>query len=71
MSSIQAAVDGQGIALGWSHLVYDLLAAGLLVRPTDAAYRSGDAVYIVMPSNAAPSLEPSYFGVSCSSRPVP
>ncbi len=30
---IQAARDGQGIALGWRHLVDDLIAAGQLIRP--------------------------------------
>jgi DNA-binding transcriptional LysR family regulator len=31
--SIQAAVDGVGIALGWGHLVDRLLDSGALVRP--------------------------------------
>lgn len=32
---LQAALDGQGIALGWSHLVEDLIADGRLVRLAD------------------------------------
>lgn len=35
--SIQAAVDGVGVALGWGHLVDQLLEAGRLVRPLGAA----------------------------------
>lgn len=33
--SIQSAVDGLGIALGWGHLVDQLLKTGKLVRPID------------------------------------
>jgi LysR family glycine cleavage system transcriptional activator len=31
--SIQAAIDGVGVALGWGHLVDQMLATGRLVRP--------------------------------------
>lgn len=50
LGSIEAAVQGQGIALGWRHLVRDHLKAGRLVPALDVAYRSGDAVYLVMPA---------------------
>ena len=32
---MQMALDGQGLALGWEHLVGDLLREGRLVRPVD------------------------------------
>lgn len=32
-SLVKLAIDGQGVALGWNHLVAPLVAAGLLVRP--------------------------------------
>lgn len=50
LASIEAAVHGQGIALGWKHLIRDHMLAGRLVRPLNATYRSGQAIYLVMPS---------------------
>lgn len=50
LGSIEAAVQGQGIALGWRHLVRDHLKAGRLVPALDVSCRSGDAVYLVMPA---------------------
>ncbi|WP_037152715.1 LysR substrate-binding domain-containing protein [Rhizobium freirei] len=50
LSSIEAAVLGQGIALGWKHLVHDHVRAGRLVYPLDAVHRSGQTIYIVMPA---------------------
>lgn len=47
--AIQAARDGQGIALGWERLVHDLLATGELVRLTTASFKVSDAYYIVVP----------------------
>ena len=50
---LQAAVDGEGIALGWTHLVADLLAEGKLMRiggtirtqnPFQVMYRKGLAL---------------------------
>lgn len=38
---IQAAIEGQGVALGWLGLVDNLLQSGRLVRPCDGALRSG------------------------------
>lgn len=50
LSSIEAAVLGQGVALGWKHLVHDHVQAGRLVHPLDAVHRSGQAIYVVMPA---------------------
>ncbi len=53
---LQAACDGQGIALGWSVLVDDLLADGTLVRPLQAELESARAFYFVL-SNKTPRPE--------------
>lgn len=54
LSSIEAAVLGQGIALGWKHLVRDHIAAGRLVPAADIFHRSGDTVYLIMPAQRPP-----------------
>lgn len=54
LNSIGAAVLGQGVALGWKHLVYDHLKAGRLVCPIPLSYRSGQSVHIVMSAQRAP-----------------
>ena len=50
LGSVKAAALGEGIALGWRHLVEDHLASGQLVTPLQETYRSGHAVYLVMPA---------------------
>jgi LysR family glycine cleavage system transcriptional activator len=47
---IQAALDGQGIALGGGRLADDFLARGVLVRPIAATLRSELAFYLVIPT---------------------
>ncbi|MBX8800027.1 LysR family transcriptional regulator [Ochrobactrum sp. MR28] len=54
LSSIKAAVHGQGIALGWKHLVHDHITAGRLVPAIDVCHRSGDTVHLVMPAQRPP-----------------
>ena len=54
---IQAALDGQGIALGFSHIIDGVLSKGLLVRPIEHTLSKGLAVYVVVPSGV--SLSPS------------
>ena len=50
---IQAAIDGQGVALGRDVLVVDALADGRLVRPFEAMGLPGDfAYYIAYPEGA-------------------
>ncbi|ESY85667.1 LysR substrate-binding domain-containing protein [Mesorhizobium australicum] len=48
---IQAVMEGQGIALGWRHLVERLLSTGLLVPVTDHVMKTGTAFYVVWPKN--------------------
>lgn len=50
--AIQAAVQGEGVALGRSALVADDLAAGRLVRPFDLSLPAGFAYYLVYPPRA-------------------
>jgi LysR family glycine cleavage system transcriptional activator len=47
---IQAALDGQGIALGGARLAEDLLARGALVRPVEATLGSERAFHLVIPA---------------------
>jgi DNA-binding transcriptional LysR family regulator len=46
---LQAACDGQGVALGWSLLVDDMLADGTLIRPVAAEVESASAFYTPTP----------------------
>lgn len=53
--SIQAAVDGVGVALGWGHLVDRLLESGQLVRPCgSASVRTDDGYYLLIPDDRRP-----------------
>ena len=49
---IQAACDGQGVALGFSGIVDGLLARGDLVRPIADSRGRGQAVYLAVPAGA-------------------
>lgn len=46
---LQAALEGEGIALGWRHLVQHLLRDNGLVLAVPDHYQSSDAFYIVTP----------------------
>ncbi|KJZ36691.1 choline sulfate utilization transcriptional regulator [Pseudomonas fluorescens] len=46
---IQAAIGGQGVAIGWRHLVDNLLAQGLLCRPVAESAMSSLGYYVVVP----------------------
>lgn len=48
--AIYAAINGQGIALGWHRLVADLIQQGRLVRLTDASIRTRAAYFVVVPT---------------------
>jgi LysR family glycine cleavage system transcriptional activator len=52
---IQAALDGQGVALGFSGLALELIASGRLIRPINAEMTRGLAVYVVTPNRVKPS----------------
>jgi DNA-binding transcriptional LysR family regulator len=47
VSVIHAALNGQGVALGWRHLVDGLLAEGRLTDMTGHVMRTGSAFYVV------------------------
>ena len=47
VSVIHAVLNGQGVALGWRHLVDGLLAEGRLVEMTAHVMRTGRAFYVV------------------------
>ncbi len=53
---VQAALDGEGIALGWLHLVKNHIASGRIVALTGHVMRTGDAFYVVWPKGLALSL---------------
>jgi DNA-binding transcriptional LysR family regulator len=44
---MQAAMEGQGVALGWRHLTERLITAGLLVRVTGHALITGKGFYVI------------------------
>lgn len=46
---IQAAIGGQGVAIGWRHLVDNLLSQGLLCRPIAENTLSRLGYYVVLP----------------------
>ncbi|MET2831185.1 LysR substrate-binding domain-containing protein [Mesorhizobium shangrilense] len=48
--AIYAALNGQGIALGWKRLVQDLLEQRRLVRLTAAAIKPQGAYFVVLPT---------------------
>ncbi|OED40050.1 hypothetical protein AB833_12765 [Chromatiales bacterium (ex Bugula neritina AB1)] len=52
---IDAARNGQGIALGWRYLVDDDLASGALVKPFDCSVSTQFGYYLVWPHNKAQS----------------
>lgn len=54
LSSIEGAVLGQGVALGWKHLVHDHIVSGRLVPAIDIFHRSGDVIYLVMSAQRPP-----------------
>ncbi|MCH5514708.1 choline sulfate utilization transcriptional regulator [Pseudomonas syringae] len=79
---IQAAIGGQGIAIGWKHLVDDLLDQGLLCRPIAGTAISGQGYYVVLPQRKRRvqivqqfvdwlASEQALSGVSLAGRPLP
>ncbi|MCD5983273.1 MULTISPECIES: choline sulfate utilization transcriptional regulator [Pseudomonas] len=79
---IQAAIGGQGVAIGWRHLIDDLLEQGLLCRPVAASAVSGYGYYVVLPQRKRRvqivqqfvdwlTREQALSGVSLTGRPLP
>jgi len=58
---IQAALDGQGVALGFSDIIEDLLSKGLLVRPMEQTCVTGYSVYLVVPNGMTLSSNAELF----------
>ena len=63
--TIQAACTGQGIALGWKHLLDDLIENGTLVRPIPHSISTDRAYYLLFrqDDSANESFEQVYRGV--------
>ncbi|WP_298724494.1 transcriptional regulator GcvA [uncultured Ferrovibrio sp.] len=59
--AIQAAIAGQGVALGRKILVLDDLAAGLLVKPFDIELKNHYSYYLVCPKALADTLKVKAF----------
>ena len=51
--TIQAAIDGQGVALGTSPLVRQLIRQGRLIAPLEKEFESSRAYFLVMSADAA------------------
>ncbi len=52
---IQAAKAGQGIGLGWHHLIHDDLRLGSLVCPLDEVVTTDQATYLAWPEHIVPT----------------
>jgi len=48
---LQAAIEGQGVAQGWKHLVEPLIAQGLLVKPLRESIVTEHPFYVIAPLN--------------------
>lgn len=49
LNSIGAAALGQGVALGWVHLVMDQIQSGALRRVSDLGYCTGKSIHLIAP----------------------
>jgi DNA-binding transcriptional LysR family regulator len=46
---LQAVLEGEGIALGWHHIIEGMTARGVLVRACRESFLSGQGFYLVWP----------------------
>jgi len=53
-SAMRAVILGQGIALGWKHLIHDHITDGQLVVPLRQCWRSGHKIYLITPAQRPP-----------------
>ena len=56
---LQAAINGQGIALAWGSLVDDYIKSGVLIRPVEKVLRTSENFYMLEPlgrNNISPSV---------------
>ncbi|WP_075655174.1 LysR substrate-binding domain-containing protein [Pseudochrobactrum sp. B5] len=51
LASMQAAIHGQGISLGWRHLIGSYLESGKLVIPLENSYKAGKSIFLVAPAS--------------------
>lgn len=58
---IQAAVNGQGVALGWGHIIDDLISANVLTRCMPTSLLLKPAFYLVKPIDGPTQPEASLF----------
>ena len=58
---IQAALDGQGIALGGGRLADDYIARGAFVRPIAATLDSDRGIYLLIPEDTPLSAQAALF----------
>ncbi len=54
---VQAAIGGQGIAMGWSHIVDFALRQGLLVKALDRSWKTGQQFFVITPKTMSPAPE--------------
>lgn len=59
---LQAAIDGQGVAMGTAHLLEPLLDDGTLVRPMAQEYRPGRGYFLALPAVYEPAAPARAFG---------
>jgi LysR family glycine cleavage system transcriptional activator len=50
---LQAAIEGQGVAQGWRHIVQPLIAQGLLVQPLPHSVTTDQPLFITAPQGKA------------------
>ena len=58
---IQSCLLGQGVLLGWHHMIFDLLASGELVRPVSEVQKTDIGFYVVWPTDSRFSSETQLF----------
>lgn len=57
---LQAAIEGQGVAQGWRHIVQPLIAQGLLVRPLQQSVTTDQPIYITAPQGKVLRTDVTY-----------
>ena len=71
---VQMAILGEGVVLGWRHMIDACLTEGLLVRATRASASHGGGYYVVSPNdrsqNQAGRLFTSWLFEQAEQQPV-
>jgi DNA-binding transcriptional LysR family regulator len=50
---VQTVIEGQGVALGWHHLIHGLVSKGVLVRLTDRTLATGKDFHVIWPRDVS------------------